>query len=102
VLYLNEAKLFAADNPAGTFVLPTSKLHPGKPFPPHELWTLRPFASLKQAIRSDGLDVTKELAQTDNQMFSRVKMRKQPLHGLHPFRKQIASRHSSSSTQDCF
>jgi hypothetical protein len=58
VLYLDEAKLVVVDHPAGTLVCPTSKMHPGKPFPPHELWTLRPVAALKQATRSDGLDVT--------------------------------------------
>ena len=44
VLYLDEATLVVVDHPAGTMVLPTSKLHPGKPFPPHELWTLRPLS----------------------------------------------------------
>ena len=38
VLYLDEARLVVVDHPAGTLVLPTSKLHPGKPFPAtHEL-----------------------------------------------------------------
>ena len=82
VLYLDEASLVAVDHPAGTLVLPTSKLHPGKPFPPHELWTLRPFAELKKAIRSDGLDVTAALAKTDQQMVSPVKLREAQLRGL--------------------
>src|SRR5207245_3810056 len=37
VLYLDEAKLLVVDHPPGTLVYSTSKLHPGKPFPPHEL-----------------------------------------------------------------
>ncbi len=82
VLYLDEVSLVAVDHPAGTLVLPTSKLHPGKPFPPHELWTLRPFADLKKAIRSDGLDVTAALAKTDREMVSPIKLREAQLRGL--------------------
>ena len=105
VLYLDEASLVAVDHPAGTVVLPTSKLHPGKPFPPHELWTLRPFAALKRATRSgtgvspvrtethrrnaratpeasDALDVTAALAKTDSQMVSPVQLREAQLRGL--------------------
>jgi len=82
VLYLDEASITVVDHPAGTLVFPTSKLHPGKPFPPHELWTLRPLAALKNAIRSDGLDVTAALAKTDQQMVSPVKLREPQLRGL--------------------
>jgi Flp pilus assembly protein TadD len=82
VLYLDEARLVVVDHPAGTMVFPTSKLHPGKPFPPHELWTLRPVAQLKQAVRSDGLDVTEALTKTDGRMVSPVKLREAQLRGL--------------------
>ncbi|MEY4916164.1 MAG: hypothetical protein RL616_77, partial [Verrucomicrobiota bacterium] len=82
VLYLDEASLVAVDHPVGTLVLPTSKLHPGKPFPPHELWTLRPLATLKKAVRNDGLDVTAALANTDQQMVSPVQLREAQLRGL--------------------
>jgi tetratricopeptide (TPR) repeat protein len=82
VLYLDEASLVAVDHPVGTVVFPTSKLLPGKPFPPHELWTLRPLATLKKATRSDGLDVTDALAQTDARMVSPVKLREPQLRGL--------------------
>ena len=82
VLYLDEASLIVVDHPAGTLVYPTSKLHPGKPFPPHELWTLRPVATLQKAIRSDGLDVTEALAKTDGQMVSPVRLREPQLRGL--------------------
>jgi tetratricopeptide (TPR) repeat protein len=82
VLYLDEARLVVVDHPAGTLVCPTSKMLPGKPFPPHELWTLRPVAALKQATRSDGLDVTKALAKTDGRMVSPVQLREPQLRGL--------------------
>jgi tetratricopeptide (TPR) repeat protein len=82
VLYLDEASLEIVDHPAGTLVCSTSKLHPGKPFPPHELLTLRQAATLKQATRSDGLDVTAALARTDQQMVSPVKLREPQLRGL--------------------
>lgn len=82
VLYLDEASLVVVDHPPGTLVSPTSKLHPGKPFPPHELWTLRPLATLKQATRSDGLDVTAALSRIDGQMVSPVNLREPQLRGL--------------------
>lgn len=82
VLYLDEASLVVVDHPAGTMVTPTSKLNPGKPFPPHELWTLRPLAALKKATRSDGLDVTEALTKTDGQMVAPVRLREPQLRGL--------------------
>ena len=82
VLYLDEANLVVVYHPEGTLVCPTSKLHPGKPFPPHALWTLRPLAPLKQAFRSDGLDVTKALRLTDGQMVSPIRLREPQLRGL--------------------
>jgi tetratricopeptide (TPR) repeat protein len=82
VLYLDEARLVVVDHPAGTLVCPTSKMHPGKPFPPHELQTLRPVAALKQATRSDGLDVTEALAKMDGRMVSPVQLREPQLRGL--------------------
>src|SRR5262249_29668726 len=82
VLYLDETKLVVVDHPAGTLVCSTSKLHPAKPFPPHQLWTLRPVTSLRQATRSDGSDVTKALSQTDGQMVSPVRLRQSQLRGL--------------------
>jgi tetratricopeptide (TPR) repeat protein len=82
VLYLDCAKLVAVDHPSGTLVHPTSKMHPGRPFPPHELWTLRPIAPIKRAIRSDGLDVTAALACTDRIMVTPVRLREPQLRGL--------------------
>jgi hypothetical protein len=43
---------------------------------------LRPVASLKQATRSDGLDVTEALARTDGKMVSPVRLREAQLRGL--------------------
>jgi hypothetical protein len=82
VLYLDQARLFVVDHPAGTLVHPTSKMHSAKPFPPHELWTLRPRAKLQHAERSDGLDVTEALSATDNRMVSPVRLREPQLRGL--------------------
>jgi tetratricopeptide (TPR) repeat protein len=82
VLYLDEASLVVVDHPAGTLVCPTSKLRASKPFPPAELWILHPLAALKQATRSDGLDVTELLTKADNQMVAPVKLREPQLRGL--------------------
>jgi hypothetical protein len=82
VLYLDEARLIAVDHPRGTVVYPTSKMHAAPPFPPHELWTLRPLATPRHAVRSDGLDVTDALARVDNQMVSPVRLRRPQLRGL--------------------
>jgi hypothetical protein len=82
VLYLDQARLFVVDHPVGTLVHPTSKMHSARPFPPHELWTLRPRAKLQHAERSDGLDVTEALAATDNRMVSPVHLREPQLRGL--------------------
>ena len=82
VLYLDEVRLIAVDHPEGTLVYSTSKLRPGKPFPPHELQTMRQVASLKKATRSDGLDVTDALAREDGVMVSPVRLREPQLRGL--------------------
>jgi Flp pilus assembly protein TadD len=82
MLYLDTAKLVAVDHAEGTRVCTTGKLRPGAPFPPHELWTLRPVATIKSAMRSDGLDVTRELSLADGKMVSPVKLREPQLRGL--------------------
>lgn len=82
VLYLDLAQLVVVDHPVGTVVHPTSKLRARKPFPPHELWTLRPLNPVLRAVRSDGLDVTEALARTDSSMVSPVKLREPQLRGL--------------------
>jgi hypothetical protein len=74
--------LVVVDHPVGTAVHPTSKLRARKPFPPHELWTLRPLNPVIRAIRSDGMVVTEALARTDSSMVSPVKLREPQLRGL--------------------
>jgi tetratricopeptide (TPR) repeat protein len=82
VLFLDEAKLAVVDHPAGTEVHSTSKMRPGKPFPPSELVTLQHRQRLLQATRSDGLDVTAQLAEMDGQVVSPIKPRAPQLRGL--------------------
>jgi hypothetical protein len=82
VLYLDHAQLLVVDHPADTLVLPTSKMLPGRPFIPHELWTLRPRASLLKAVRSDDVDVTEALTTVDRRMASPVRLREPQLRGL--------------------
>ena len=82
VLYLDQARLVVVDHPAGTLVAPTSKMRAAGPFPPHELWTLRPRAALKRAVRSDGLDATELLAATDGRLVGPGRLREPQLRGL--------------------
>jgi Flp pilus assembly protein TadD len=82
VLYLDAAQLVVVDHPAGTEAHTTGKLLPGKPFLPHEIITLRHRHSLKQATRSDGLDVTALLNETDGTLVSPVQLRVPQLRGL--------------------
>jgi hypothetical protein len=82
VLYLDYAELLAVDHPPGTVVHPTSKMLPGKPFLPHELWTLQPVATVKRATRSDGVDVTAALTCIDRNMVTPVQLREPQLRGL--------------------
>jgi Tfp pilus assembly protein PilF len=82
VLYLDNAKVVVVDHPAGTLVHPASKMVPSHPFPPHELWTLRPVAALKRATRSDGLDVTEALTAADGHRVAPVRLREPQLRGL--------------------
>lgn len=82
VLYLDQARLVVVDHPAGTIVASTSKMLAGRPFSPHEVWTLRPRAALKRATRSDGLDVTELLAANDARLAGPERLREPQLRGL--------------------
>ena len=82
VLYLDHAELVAVDHPTGTVVFPTSKLMPHPPFPRHELWTLRPIATPRRAVRNDGADETAALASIDGKMAGPVALRSAQLRGL--------------------
>jgi len=70
------------DHPPGTIVCPTSKMRAAPPFPRHELRTLRPLATPRRAVRSDGADVTAALARVDGQMACPVRLRRPQLRGL--------------------
>jgi hypothetical protein len=82
VLYLDVAELVVVDHPAGTEVYPTSKMMPGRPFPPHGIITLHRPRPLLHAVRSDGLDVTDLLLQVDQRSVSPLQRRPEPLRGL--------------------
>jgi len=82
VLYLDAAQLVVVDHPAGTEAHTTGKLLPGKPFPPHEIITLHHRHALKQATRSDGLDVTAVLNEADGTLVSPIHLRVPQLRGL--------------------
>jgi tetratricopeptide (TPR) repeat protein len=82
VLYLDAAQLVVVDHPAGTEVHTTGKLLPGKPFPPHDIITLHHRHPLKQATRSDGVDVTAALNDADGTMASPIQLRVPQLRGL--------------------
>ncbi|HXJ60949.1 MAG TPA: FG-GAP-like repeat-containing protein [Verrucomicrobiae bacterium] len=82
VLYLDEAKLVVVDHPPGTEVHTTGKLLPGKPFLPHELWTLHHRLPLRQAVTHEGVDVTSKLLEVDQKMVSPAKLRVRQLRGL--------------------
>lgn len=82
VLYLDEAKLLVVDHPAGTRAVPTSKLRPGKPFPPHEVMLVDRPHQLKQALRNEREDVTADLAETDGHYVSPASPRLPQLRGL--------------------
>lgn len=82
VLYLDCVRLVAVDHPADTIVHTTSKMMPGKPFVPHELWTLRPRAKITQATRDDGLDLTSALRAVDLTNAGPARIREPQLRGL--------------------
>jgi hypothetical protein len=82
VLYLDEAKLVIVDHEPGTEVHSTDKLLPGKPFPPGALITLHNETPLKNAVLSNGKDVTAALQSTDGQRASPPALRPPQLRGL--------------------
>jgi Flp pilus assembly protein TadD len=81
-LYLDAAQLVVVDHPDHTEVQPTSKMVPGRPFPPHEIVALHQPRPLLHAVRSDGLDVTELLLETDQRLVSPIQLRSEPLRGL--------------------
>lgn len=65
ILYLDAVRLVAVDHPAGVEVHPTSKLVPGRPFPPHGIMGLHRPVPLLRATRLAGDDVTAALQLAD-------------------------------------
>ncbi len=90
ILYLDTARLFAVDHPPGTEVHPTSKLLPGKPFLPHELWQLGGRVPLRAAqldLAMSPVEVTAALQEADGQKVSPPVVRGPQYRGLaEPFR----------------
>ena len=82
ILYLDEAKLLAVDVPPDSEVHSTTKLRPSGPFPPAGLAALAKRTPLRQARRSDGLDVTSALQANDDQWVSPIELRLPQLRGL--------------------
>ncbi len=82
ILYLDEAKLLTVDVPPSSEVHPTTKLRPSGPFPPAGLAALAKRTPLRQARRSDGLDVTAALQANDDQWVSPIELRLPQLRGL--------------------
>jgi len=86
ILYLDVAQLVVVDHPPGTEVHPTSKLMPGRPFAPHELWQLGGRLPLAAAA-SEGAghsteDATAALAEMDGQKASPFALRGPQYRGL--------------------
>ncbi|MFM8420291.1 MAG: FG-GAP-like repeat-containing protein [Verrucomicrobiota bacterium] len=65
ILYLDAVRLVAVDHPAGIEVHPTSKLVPGRPFPPHGIVGVHRPLPLLRATRLAGDDVTAALQLAD-------------------------------------
>jgi hypothetical protein len=65
ILDLDAVQLVVADHPAGVEVHPSSKLLPGRPFPPHRLLALQSARAPRRAETLEGRDVTRELTATD-------------------------------------
>lgn len=82
LLFFDHVQLVVADHPSEIEVHTTSKLRPGKPFPPHELVALRAPQALRRATHSNGRDVTAALAGIDGQHVSPAKLRPPQLRGL--------------------
>jgi Flp pilus assembly protein TadD len=85
ILYLDTARLVAVDHPPGTEIHPTSKLLPGKPFLPHELWQLGGRIPLRAAVLEQApspVDVTAALQETDGRKVSPAALRAPQYRGL--------------------
>lgn len=82
VLYLDEAKLWVVDHPSEEWVLPTSKLMPGPPFPKPAIISARSPRTLQHATTLEGVDVTEALRRVDGNLVSPPRLRVPQLRGL--------------------
>ncbi|MBN9693815.1 MAG: VCBS repeat-containing protein [Verrucomicrobia bacterium] len=85
ILYLDQARLVAVDHPADTEIHPTSKLVPGRPFPPHRLLQVGGRIPLRQAqLEANGVtrDVTTSLRDNDGTKVSPPQLRGSHYRGL--------------------
>jgi hypothetical protein len=82
LLFFDQVELLVVDHPHGIEPYSTSKLRPGKPFPPHELVALQNPIRLRSATRSDGSDVREALSRVDAEHASPVALRASQLRGL--------------------
>ena len=82
VLYLDDARLIAADHPPGTEIHSSSKLRPGRPFAPHELVLLKNRRPLLNATAANVPNATSLLAENDGRVVSPPALRPSHLRGL--------------------
>jgi len=66
VLYLDQARLVAADHASDIEVHPTDRLMP-PPFPPSELWAMHAPRAPKTAVGDDGIDRTRAVSAIDGE-----------------------------------
>ncbi|MDX1951764.1 MAG: FG-GAP-like repeat-containing protein [Verrucomicrobiota bacterium] len=81
ILYLDTVSMIVVDHPPGTEVYPTSKLLPGRPFPPPSLVTLHKQQPLLAASDLEGRDVTAALLEVDEKRASPAKLKEPQLRG---------------------
>ena len=81
ILYLDQVRLVAVDHPAGTEVHSRDKIC-FPPFPPSELWGLRPLAPLQSARGDDGTDWTETLIRIDHSFTRPPRLQHSQLRGI--------------------
>jgi hypothetical protein len=81
VLYLDEARLVAADHAPDVEVHSTDRLMP-EPFPPSELWALHSPRAPRSAVGNDGVDRTEALRAIDGEFAPPGRPMPPPLRGV--------------------
>ena len=82
ILYLDAAQLLVVDRPAHLEVQPTSRLLPGRPYPPHRLLAVANARPPRSAVTLDGADVTASLSAADGLRVSPPALRGPHYRGL--------------------